>query len=147
MAGIAPTYVLFWFLIFAVFAFLLFHLGPKPYKERAVKPWLGGLTYHGPASQYSATAYTNSFRMLFGRLGNFQVRRDLYRGSTWAPRQIAVQADMLQVLSARPYERLFRSLRRRIHPLRGIQHGFLSGYIAYILIFLALSLFWAAASH
>ncbi|MDQ7092351.1 proton-conducting transporter membrane subunit [Desulfosporosinus sp. PR] len=147
VASIAPTYVLFWFLIFAVFAFLLFHAGSRPYKTRTVNTWTGGLTNYGPASQYSATAYANPYRMLLGRIGNFKVTRNLHRGTSQAPLEIGVQADMLQILSARPYEKVFRSLRRRIHPLAKIQHGFLSGYVAYILIFLILVLFWAAYSR
>ncbi len=147
VASIAPTYVLFWFMLFAGLAWLAARGPGRPYRMRTAKAWLGGNTYYGPQSQYSATAYSNPHRMLFGSLGQFTVQRTIHEGTDNLPLRIGVQADMLQILSVRPYERFFRHWRRKFKMISKIQHGHLFGYVAYILGFILLLLLWVGLQH
>ncbi|VBB09754.1 nadh:quinone oxidoreductase/mrp antiporter membrane subunit [Lucifera butyrica] len=145
-ASIAPTYILLWFIVFAVLARLVATGTRRPYAMRSVKPWLGGNTYYGPYSQYSATAYSNTYRMLFSGFTNFQVRRRLQKGEGKIPVTLEVKTNITQILSMRPYENILRFIRRKSGVIAGIQHGRLYGYLAYILVFLLVLLLAAVAT-
>lgn len=140
IASIAPTYLLFWFIFFAVLAWIITIILRRPYSSRTVKTWLGGNTYYGPDSQYSATAYGNTYRMLFSSLINFKTVKHVQNGLKESPKRIEVQAVTKQILSMSPYERILRSIRKKLRFAVRIQHGHLSGYMAYILIFTLLLL-------
>lgn len=135
VASIAPTYIVLWFLFFAVLTLILVNPMLKHYPKRVVRPWLGGITCYDADSQYSATAYGNTYRMLFEGILNFKVTRQTQDGTHITPRIIHVRTGLRQILSMSPYEKFLFSIRKKARLVAHIQHGYLFGYVGYILIY------------
>lgn len=141
VASIAPMYIVLWFVFFAVLTLILIRLMRKQYSKRVVRPWLGGIVCYGADSQYSATAYSNTYRMLFSGILNFKVFRQAQNSGSPQSEGVHVRTSTRQLLSMSPYEKFLFSIRKKVRVVAHIQHGYLFGYVAYILIFALLVLF------
>jgi hydrogenase-4 component B len=140
IASIAPMYLLLWFIVIAFLAWVFIKALRRPYPPRKARAWLGGNTGYGPQSQYSATAFSNTYRMLFSNLLNFRVIRQDRTGTLPSPIYIQVRTWTRQVLSVSPYEKFLVAIRKKVKLIARIQHGHLFGYVAYVLFYMLLVL-------
>ncbi|WP_332237206.1 proton-conducting transporter transmembrane domain-containing protein [Sporolactobacillus sp. KGMB 08714] len=140
IASIAPTYLLCGFILFGLIAWALIKAAGRPYKTRRVRTWQGGQTGYSRPGKYSATAYSNIYRMLFSDLLSFKFIRQEQNGHLPVPQSIHVWTRARQVLSISPYEKIFYAIRKKVRFVSYIQHGYLFGYIVYVLTYLLILL-------
>lgn|GEM_PF-2830484 len=144
VASIAPTYLLVWFFIFAGLAWVLSQLPRhRPFRRRAVAAWSGGRYNNPRATQYTASAYANPFRMLFATLLRYRLNRVITRGNHAFPEKIELHRDIAFWLTSDSFNTPLRSLRIKLASVRRLQHGYLWGYLLTILVALGLLLVWA----
>ena len=142
VAAISPTYLLWWFIVFAVLAlFLARSVRRGPYRRRSAPPWLGGRAKEPRQAQYTATAYANPYRMYWAPVLHFQVRRRVTRGDAALPLQVEVSTGVRPLLESDIYRPLLRRARRFLsRGLRWIAHGYLWAYLALMLLVLVIFL-------
>ncbi|MCL6625276.1 proton-conducting transporter transmembrane domain-containing protein [Alicyclobacillus shizuokensis] len=144
VATMGPTYVLFWFLVFAAFGFLLSRLPRKRvYAARTVPSWLGGRDHRTAQSQYTSSAYVNPYRMFWAGLLRYRLHRQLIQGSPSVPRAWKLKRETSFWLSVNPWLAPVRLMRRVTSRIRHWQHGYLWGYMLTILAGLLILLAWA----
>lgn len=144
VSSIAPTYVLGWFGVFSLVAFLIRNwVKRSKYRTRTVRSWAGGSQLTFETAQYSATAYSNPYRMLFSTLLRFQVHRSVTSGNSMIPTRLFVQTNTEKWLQSQIYQRLVRAIRRRLSIVTGVQHGYLWGYMTTYVAVLVILLLWA----
>ncbi len=145
VAAISPTYVLWWFVVFALLAFLVSRaLRRGPYRKRHTLPWLGGRATEAQHAQYTATAYANPYRMYWASLLHFKIRRRSTVGDATLPLQVEVTTRVRPLLESDVYQPLLRRSRKFVsRGLRWIQHGHLWAYLAFMLLVLLLFVVWA----
>ena len=145
VAIISPTYVLWWFLVFAACAFAVARaLRRSPYRRRRVRAWMGGRALAAADAQYTAAAYANPYRMYWASLLRFRVRRLTVSGDANLPLSIAVDAQVSPWLRHDIYRPALRRARRVLTRIHHIQHGYLWGYLAVMLAALVVLLAWAS---
>lgn len=144
VAIIAPTYVLWWFLIFAALAWVVARIMRRgPYRWRTVEAWMGGRKLAAPEAQYTSTAFANPFRMYWASLIGFRIRRQITAGNMNVPVRVAVDTRVQSWLEHDIYRPVLRVLRKTLARIRHIQHGYLWGYLTVMLAALVILLIWA----
>ncbi|MHB1682249.1 MAG: proton-conducting transporter transmembrane domain-containing protein [Bacilli bacterium] len=145
VAAISPTYLLWWFMVFGLLAFIASRtLRRGPYRRRYALSWLGGRAREAQHAQYTATAYANPYRMYFASLIHFRIRRRFIAGDATLPLQVEVTTQVRPQLESDVYQPLLRRSRKFLsRGLRWIQHGYLWAYLAFMLLVLLLFLIWA----
>ncbi len=143
VSSIAPTYLLWWFIVFGGIAYLLKKvIGRKPYHNRVVREWTGGSLYDA-SSQYTASAYANPHRMLWKAILLFRLKRTIVKGNTSVPLEISVHTSTKPWLHHSIYSRIMTRLRKPVGYIVHIQHGYLWGYITVMLLAILSLLIWA----
>lgn len=145
-SSIAPTYLLWWFIVFALLAYVLragISRRKSPWRPRAVPAWHGGYADLPASAQYVATAYSNPYRMYWSRLLRFEVRRAVTSGTATLPLHISVKTDFTPWLQESIYTSVTRGFRRTIAFIQHVQHGYLWGYLTVMLIGILALLGWA----
>ncbi|RIV19202.1 hypothetical protein D2Q93_13105 [Alicyclobacillaceae bacterium I2511] len=143
VATIAPSYVLLWFVVFALLGWTLAHSHPRIYGTRSVPAWLGGRAKRVAQSQYTATAYANPYRMLWGGVLHFRVIRHVQRGSSSLPLQLEIQSATVPWLETKMYRVPLLALWPLARLVRHLQHGYLWGYLLTMLLGVVALLLWA----
>lgn len=146
ISSISPTYILVWFFVFSWLAiFLRRSLRHGSYRSRIVRPWNGGRVGNPMLAQYSATAYSNPYRMFFTSLLRFQVRRRILTGTSMLPKDLSVHIKVTPWLQSGIYRRWLARIRKNLIVVRHIQHGYLWGYLSlfiFTIVALLLLVYW-----
>lgn len=134
VATIAPTYILFWFVVFVLLALGISRLPlRKAYATRTAPAWLGGREHRAVASEYTSSAYANPYRMFWSRLIGSRINRQLVSGTADVPRQWQLHRKTRQWLGAEHWFIPTRAFIQLTAKVRYWQHGYLWGYLVTIL--------------
>ena len=142
VSSIAPTYLLGWFLMFSLLAYAIQRGLGGPFQTRTVRPWTGGQIDDPATAQYSATAYSNPYRMFFASLLNFGVHRTVASGTSLLPRRVSVRTRMTLWLQSTIYQRWIAWIRKHLAVVQRMQHGYLWGYLTLFILTLVVLLIW-----
>lgn len=134
VATIAPTYMLFWFLVFALLGLGISRVSMRQaYHSRTAPAWLGGREHRVAVSQYTSSAYVNPYRMFWSGLVGHKMDRRLVDGDRSLPQKWQINRTMFHWLAVDhlfvPSVKVLRWLER----VRSWQHGYLWGYLLTIL--------------
>lgn len=130
VATIAPTYVLFWFIVFSLVALGLSRLPlRRAYATRTAPAWLGGRERRAAISQYTSSAYANPYRMFWSGLIGYRLTRQLESGTTVVPNAWRLDRRTTRWLSVDHMFIPSRRLLRVLAKVRYWQHGYLWGYL------------------
>lgn len=145
LSGISPQCTIILLLTFT--GGLLFVMG-IPYKKSVlVETWGCGIPALSPKMEYTATAFSKSFMIIFRNL--YEITEDVEKIASPAPRQPHfTKIKKYTVLSAHIfegylYEPIVRGVMRFSKKVQAIQSGSIHLYLLYIFITLIVLLFWA----
>lgn len=144
VATIGPTYVLFWFMVFALLAWglrLLFR--PRVFTERTSSAWLGGKKSQVARSQYTSSAYVNPYRMFWQGVLGYRLDRTVAEGSELVPVKLKLQRRVIDWLAIDHLIVPTRVMVGVLGNIRRWQHGYLWGYMLTIVCALLLLIGWA----
>lgn len=143
VATIAPSYVLLWFGVFSLLGLALTRARHRTYGTRSVPAWLGGRDARVSQAQYTATAYANPYRMLWGAVLHFRVIRHIRQGSSSLPLRFEIQSSTVPWLETKVYRVPLLALWPFVRGVRHLQHGHLWGYLLTMLLAVIALLLWA----
>jgi hypothetical protein len=140
-AFISPTYVFLTLVaVIGLLALALWAAG-RP-ERRTSKVWVGGVPEHLPGMQYTASAFTNPLRFIFGGIYGSQreIEGDYHQAPFFARRMWYVHrfVEPVETYGYRPVVRAARWLSRSAAPL---QAGNLGLYLLYLFVVFLVALF------
>lgn len=141
-ASIAPTYLAISLgLVIGILALGLRLLGrPRP-GTRSV--WAGAVPEYRPAMQYTATAFTNPLRFVFGSV--YRSRRDIrgdYGQTPFFVRSIHYAHGVVEPVEAYVYRPVARAVRRLSGRASALQAGSVNLYLLYLFVVFVVVLLW-----
>ncbi len=140
-AFISPTYIFCTLaIVIGVTAGVLRLLGRRPRRETAV--WAGAIAQPHPAMQYTATAFTNPFRSIFG--GIFRAQRAIegdYDQPPYFVRSLRYARRVVEPVDAYVYRPAVGAARCLSRAAGRLQAGSVSLYLLYVVAVFVIILF------
>jgi hydrogenase-4 component B len=131
-ASIAPTYIFATLvLVIAIVAGLLRLAGVR--ERRQTKVWAGGVPEYRPSMQYTATAFTNPLRFIFGTV--YQSARDIegdYQQAPFFVRSVRYVHHFVEPIEVYVYAPVVRGVRALSEGVSFLQAGSVSLYLLYL---------------
>ena len=140
-ASIAPTYIFVTFVVvIAIVAALLRLAGVRAARTSPV--WAGAIPSYRPSMQYTATAFTNPLRFIFGSV--YQSARNIegdYHQAPFFARSIHYTHRFIEPIETYLYEPLVRGARSISERVSFLQAGSVSLYLLYLFVVFVIVLF------
>jgi hydrogenase-4 component B len=141
-ASVAPTYIAISLgLVIGIVALALRLLGaPEP---RQASVWVGAVPEHRPTMQYTATAFTNLLRFVFGSV--YRSRRDIqgeYGQAPFFARSISYAHRVVEPVETYIYRPVARTLQLLSERAGVFQAGNVNLYLLYLFVVFVIVLLW-----
>ena len=133
-AFISPTYIFLTFVIVILLTAVVLRVLCKP-GRRESPVWVGAVAQRTPTMQYTATAFTNPFRSIFG--GVYRSQREVEADYQQAPffiRGIRYTHRVVEPVDTYLYQPVLRAARWTSERFALVQGGSLSVYVLYLFV-------------